>query len=275
MSALARRVLAAVVLMPLVVAAVLWLPTWGFAMFFGVFAMLGAWEWPAIASLGGAWRVLFWLGTVALLGILTLTWPHPGLWGAALLVSMLFWAVALIWVIQSQHGGTPSGLRWPLLRVLAGWSVLVPCWSASVMLHARDPSLVLLVLVLIWVADSAAFFAGRRFGRRRLASRVSPGKSWEGVLAGIASVAVAVWGLQFSGLIWVNAPTGLVVLCVVVAALSVLGDLNESLFKRRAGVKDSGTLIPGHGGVLDRIDSLTAAAPAFTVGWLTLGLELS
>jgi phosphatidate cytidylyltransferase len=188
---------------------------------------------------------------------------------------MVFWTVALVWVIQAQSGRAPSGLGNALVRALAGWLTLVPCWLALVSLHGLSPSLVLLVMVLIWIADSAAFFAGRRFGRRRLASRVSPGKSWEGVIAGLGAVALAAWLLQASGLVRADRPAALVLLCLVVAAVSVLGDLNESLFKRRAGVKDSGTLIPGHGGVLDRIDSITAAAPAFSLGWLCLGISLS
>ena len=275
MTPLARRALTAAVLAPIVVAAVLWLPTWGFALFFGVFALLGAWEWPVVASLGGTWGAVFWLAVTVLLAILAMAWMNPALWGAVMLAAISFWALAVVWVIQAQHGDPPLGLSHPALRALAGCLILVPCWSAFVLLHARSPVLVLLVLILIWLADSAAYFAGRALGRRRLASRISPGKSWEGVLGGLAAVVMAAWAAQASGIVPVNSPGALVLLCAVVAAVSVLGDLTESLFKRRAGVKDSGTLIPGHGGVLDRIDSLTAAAPVFASGWLTLGLELS
>jgi len=133
------------------------------------------------------------------------------------------------------------------------------------------PGLVLFVLVLIWVADSAAFFVGRRFGRHKLASRVSPGKSWEGVAGGLLAVVLLAAGIAVANQPAIESPLLFVILSFAVAAASVLGDLVESLFKRRAGVKDSGTLIPGHGGVLDRIDSLTAAGPFFAAGWLLSG----
>ncbi|MDX1433429.1 MAG: phosphatidate cytidylyltransferase [Gammaproteobacteria bacterium] len=131
------------------------------------------------------------------------------------------------------------------------------------------PALVLFLLVLVWCADSAAFFVGRRYGRRRLASRVSPGKSVEGVLG--AMLAGALLAGAAAPLGGVPAPLPFVALSVLTVITSVLGDLTESAFKRRAGVKDSGSLIPGHGGVLDRIDSLTAAAPLFVLGYHWLG----
>jgi phosphatidate cytidylyltransferase len=156
-------------------------------------------------------------------------------------------------------------------RLAAGWLIVVPAWAALVVLHhSHGAGGVLALLVLVWVADIVAYVVGSRFGRRRLASRVSPGKSWEGLLAalvaaGLVAVSTAVWvGIRPEQRMLY------VALAATVAAISVLGDLTESLFKRVAGVKDSGSILPGHGGVLDRIDSLTAAAPAFAFGlhWL-------
>jgi phosphatidate cytidylyltransferase len=128
---------------------------------------------------------------------------------------------------------------------------------------------VLFCLLLVWMADIGAYFAGRRFGRRRLAPEVSPGKTWEGVLGGVAAcIPVAV-----GGSFWVSVPLGgFLVLCLATVACSIVGDLTESLLKRFAGVKDSGTLFPGHGGVMDRIDSLTAAAPVLLLGLTVLGV---
>ena len=152
--------------------------------------------------------------------------------------------------------------------------IIVPAWAALVYVHASGedgPLRVLFILVLVWVADVSAFFAGRRFGAHKLAAVTSPGKSVEGAACGVAAVGL----LGIAAGLWLNLPPVLVVLlallCVAAGALSVLGDLTESLIKRRAGVKDSGNLLPGHGGILDRIDSLTAAAPAFAVGFDILG----
>ena len=147
---------------------------------------------------------------------------------------------------------------------LAGWLVLVPAGAALAALHARPggPALVMTLLAVVWAADSGAWLAGRRFGRTRLAPRVSPGKTWEGVagglLAGAAAGAAAAWWFPLTS--WV-----LLLAAVLAAGASVVGDLYESLCKRRAGVKDSGRLLPGHGGLLDRIDGLTAAAPVYAV----------
>jgi phosphatidate cytidylyltransferase len=162
-----------------------------------------------------------------------------------------------------------------VLKGIAGVLVTLPCWASFVALHARPdhgPVLSLTLLVMVWLADSGAYFAGKRWGRTKLAPVISPGKTWEGVLGGIAVSASAVLlaGYWYSrSLEWtlVLAPVAL-----LTVMFSIVGDLLESLMKRQAGVKDSGSIIPGHGGVLDRIDSLTAAAPIFLAGLLWSGL---
>lgn len=158
----------------------------------------------------------------------------------------------------------------PITGNIVGWMIIVPAWAALVYVHASGddgPLRVLFILVVVWVADISAYFAGRRFGVHKLAAVTSPGKSIEGAASGMAAVGL----LGIAGGLWLGLPPVLVVMfvlmCVAAGALSVLGDLTESLAKRRAGVKDSGNLLPGHGGILDRIDSLTAAAPAFAVGF--------
>jgi phosphatidate cytidylyltransferase len=159
---------------------------------------------------------------------------------------------------------------------LVGLLVLITTWSSAVAVHAlaaRGPELLLYLLFLIWIADSGAYFSGRRWGRRKLARHVSPGKSWEGVAGGLLpgsafAVAGGFWfGLEGGRL------AGFVVLAAAVVAVGVLGDLFESLLKRYRQVKDSGGLLPGHGGVLDRIDSLTAATPLCYCGLLLLGVH--
>ena len=235
---------------------------------FAIFALIGAQEWTRVGRLHGPARVAF---IVVIAGSLAGAFMASGselFERAVLIAGFAFWIAALGWVLGYQRGQSPRVLDAMALRFVTGWLVLVPCWVALVRLHDERPALVMFLLLLIWGADSAAYFAGRRFGRRKLASRVSPGKSWEGVLGGLAAVALLALAsalLEGADMPWLAL---FVALSLFVAAASVLGDLAESLFKRLADLKDSGTLIPGHGGVLDRIDSLTAAAPIFALGWL-------
>ncbi len=271
---LRQRVLTALVLVPLVVAAVLALPAAGLALLLGAILLLGAWEWAGLAGLQdpvprGAYVLL--LGLLLALGWGVRDTLGPAVvWGA-----VVAWGAAAAWVVafQVSAGRRPAAPGVLLLRVL-GLPVLLPAWLALVLLHTRPesgPWFVLYLLVLVWVADSAAYFAGRRWGRRKLARHVSPGKSWEGVagaLAGgllLALAAGAGFGYRDAAL------AGFALLGVLTVAVSVLGDLFESLLKRYRSVKDSGGLLPGHGGVLDRIDSLTAAAPLFLAGLWLLG----
>ena len=273
MSSLKQRVVTASILAPLVVAGILMLPTTYFAALLAVVVLAGAWEWAALAGWPSTQGRLAYVA-VFVLGLAAAVWlagHTPGL-KVVLVIALLWWvtALGLVWRYQRQ-GALAAGPSW--LRGLAGWPVLLPCWVSLAALHGRPGEgvyLVLILLVLIWTADAAAYFAGRRWGRRRLASHVSPGKSWEGVIGGLLAVsAVAVvcgMLLKFDGAeLWL-----FVLLCLGTAMVSILGDLTESLFKRHVGLKDSGQLLPGHGGVLDRIDSLTAAAPVFAAGFLGL-----
>jgi phosphatidate cytidylyltransferase len=191
-------------------------------------------------------------------------------WMAVPVLSLFWWVLAIALVLQFPG----SASRWSssAAQFVIGLIVLIPTWLAVVALHEsgeQGPLLVMYLLSLIWVADSGAYFSGRAWGKRKLAPAVSPGKSWEGVGGGaLLSLAYAVGAAQVLGLPGNQWPL-FVVLSLVTVLFSVLGDLTESMFKRHAGIKDSGTLLPGHGGVLDRIDSVTAAAPVFVVGfWL-------
>jgi phosphatidate cytidylyltransferase len=158
--------------------------------------------------------------------------------------------------------------RWQLAAslpaALLGAGILIATWVALVQLHARSPWVVLAAMAIVWIADTAAYFSGRAFGRRKLAPQISPGKSWEGVYGGLAAAAVYAMLLvpATRDLAPGVAPAVWVLLVVALAALSVLGDLFESLLKRQAGAKDSGSILPGHGGMLDRIDALLSAMPA-------------
>lgn len=267
---LKQRLITAALLIPLFVWAILALPNHYFAMLFGVIAVIGAKEWCRLADipdgfLQGGYSALM----VLLFGAL---WMMPLSEGGGLIIllasSMVWWGMVLLMVLSYPRG---SLLQNRNFKSIAGFWLLTPCWLALVALHSRaedGPIYVLFLLTLIWVADSAAYFTGRQWGNKKMAPNVSPGKTMAGL-----------WGAVVGGGIWSAAGIyflqpgmglGFVVLCMVTVLFSVLGDLAESMFKRNAGVKDSGSLLPGHGGVLDRIDSVTAAAPVFVLGLLLL-----
>ncbi len=273
-SSLKQRVVTAMVLIPLVVAAILWLPTPLFAGVLALFVALGALEWARLAGLSSPFR---WLYAVVLLFALLPVWwlsAFPFAIRILLWMSLGWWILAAVWIFRYPASATAwSGSAWR--RCLIGFLILVPPWAALVVLHGhgeQGPWLILLLMLLIWGADSGAYFVGRKWGKDKLAPRVSPGKSRQGLWGGLITAAVV--ALLFGRLfpIHVEYEIYFIAVCIIVAMFSVLGDLVESMFKRDAGVKDSGTLLPGHGGVLDRIDSLTAAAPVFALA--TLGVCL-
>lgn len=264
---LRNRILTALILIPLVVAGVLLAPSDMLALVFGAFVVLGARE---MARLGGVenlrWQWLY----AALVGVsmwLLHHWSNAVLEQRLALLATLFWVPATLALVVRRRPLMPVvGLR-PLILLL-GAGQLIVAWLAIMDIHrgsSQGPTLVLFVLILIWAADSGAYFAGRAFGRHKLSPQVSPGKTWEGVAGGL--LAAILWAWIFHATVGSNLPLGaFVLLSLVTAVVSVGGDLWESLLKRQAGLKDSGTLLPGHGGVLDRIDSLIAAAPLFAMG---------
>jgi phosphatidate cytidylyltransferase len=260
---LRKRILTAVVLAAALLAIVLLLPEWVTVVVLTALLLAGAWEWSAFLRLSTAARRLTYVALVALL--LPLAWhvsADPDGRDLILVAAVLWWLTALLWIAFAPRRVTPWAAG------IAGVLALVPSWLALVWLRLAPPhgQWVLFTLILVWVADIGAFFFGRRFGRIRLAPQVSPGKTWEGVLGGVASSSL----VAFGGSAWFHVPLAVFLpLCLATVAFSVIGDLTESLLKRFAGMKDSGTVFPGHGGVMDRIDSLTGAAPVLLLG-LTL-----
>jgi len=280
--ALRARTATAFILGPLVMAAVLWLPVSGFAAFIALVTLVGAWEWSGLTGIAAragraAYVILVAVGLASL-------WFAPPQWRLGLVaVGGAWWAIQSVLLARVLRIEPRTALD--VAGALSGLLVLCVAWAALVELHAFDPAgsalgalhgfvaagpaLVLFLLLLIWFADSAAYFAGRRWGGTKLAPVLSPGKTRAGVygalaLAGVGGLALGYLLAPGSGGTW-----SAVLVCVVTVLMSVVGDLYESLLKRRRGVKDSGQLLPGHGGLLDRIDSLTAAAPLFLLG-LTL-----
>ncbi|MBI3041503.1 MAG: phosphatidate cytidylyltransferase [Betaproteobacteria bacterium] len=257
------RLATAVVLLAACVSALLYLPNrWWTALLLAAL-LVASWEWATLAGLRGAVRWLFaglvpasaaavWLlvaGSAAHTGRLTL--PEILIHGAA----GIFWLLIVVpWLARRRT------VRSPLALTAAGWIVLVPAWLALTRLQA-DAERLLAVLGAIWLADTAAYLAGRTWGRHKLAPHISPGKTWEGLAGAWAAVAVYYVALSSAMPAWGWQGVGGAVLFAGVALMSVVGDLFESWVKRQSGVKDSGSLLPGHGGILDRIDSMTAALP--------------
>jgi len=264
---LKQRLLTAAVLIPLFVWAVLGLPTPYFAALLAVVVLIAAAEWGALVQLPQETRIGFVIVVAVMLLLAIWTAPPAPFTHAAAAAAVIWWAIATQWLRRYEAGRTVPHGRWG--GALVGVLVLLPPWLALVTLHgnaAAGPGYVLFLFVLIWAADSGAYFSGRRYGRRKLAPRVSPGKTWEGVAGGMAAaLVVAVIGARIFDMSFA-ATVAFMILCGLVVVISVVGDLVESLFKREAGVKDSGRFLPGHGGALDRIDSLTAAAPLFYLG---------
>ena len=264
---LKQRILTALILAPLALAGVFLLPPGGFAVFMGLVIVLGGWEW---ANLSGfeqpTIRIAFGL-LVGLACLLVATLPPVMVLG----VAACWWVVALMLV-----RGYPDSARFcrnKLLRLAMGFVTLVPAWFGLVQLKSMEEGnvLILMILVIVWAADCGAYFAGRAFGKSKLAPNVSPRKTLEGVVGGILlalfiSSGVALWNdLSFAR------GMGLMILTIVTVMVSVLGDLWESVLKRERGIKDSSNLLPGHGGILDRVDSLTAAVPVFTLALVVSG----
>lgn len=261
---LRQRVITALILGAVVLLGIFTLPATALRGAVAALILAGAWEWSAFPKLPGtAARVVFlilvavgialmwWVGTDSLRFVNVMN--GAGLW----------WLIALLWVAFMPAVINPGS------AALAGLLVLLPAWLALVRLHELNPQLLVFVLLLVVAADVGAYFAGRSFGKHKLAPRVSPGKTWEGVLGGLSAALL----LALGGCVWFHfAPVPFVALCATVFVASIVGDLTESMFKRHAGLKDSGTLLPGHGGVMDRIDSVTAAAPIFLLGLERLSL---
>ncbi len=227
-------------------------------------ALAGAWEWSGLLRAPGALARYVFVAAIA--GVLVVLHLYgSGLVQPLLLVAAAWWLSALLWVLMYPTA-VPRAVAW-----VAGFCVLLPLFVALRELYRAGPETMLFALLIVWAADVGAYFAGKSFGRTKLAPSISPGKTWEGVAGGLVTVSL----IAVAGAVWFEAPLLAVVpFCVAVASVSIVGDLTVSIFKRTAGVKDSGKLFPGHGGILDRVDSVSAAAPLFALGLAWLGLSL-
>ena len=278
---LKQRVMTALVLAAVFVLALFYLPVPLFSAFVATIVLISAWEWANLSGFSKPWQRVIYvalqavciLGVAYFIGIIqpdaTLAVGDTERYQAVLLVGCSWWALALLWV----QGYPSSALLWGrrVMRALMGFFVLIPTWAAFSYVRSHDSGawLVLLIVAVVAAADIGGYFVGRKFGRHKLAPNVSPGKTWEGFLGGVAANAIV------GAILWLltgNALWAVIALVITTSLASVLGDLLESMVKRERGIKDSSSLLPGHGGVLDRVDSLTAAAPVFAL--ILIALEL-
>lgn len=275
-----QRVITALILAPLALAAVFYLPLAGFAVFISVAFLLGAWEWSGFCGLPSrASRAVYVVLTAIIFALLYWLLPVQASWpietnvllSSLLLAGVAWWLLAIVLVLtypRSQRLWANSDWR----KALMGWLTLIPAWAAVLFIRSTDYGassftgawLIFALLGLVWAADIGGYIVGKPFGKHKLLPKVSPGKTIEGMLGGLALVGLLVtvvamlqdWPAQTP--VWY-------VSALLLTVLSVFGDLTESMFKRVAGKKDSGVFLPGHGGILDRIDSLTATAPLFAI----------
>lgn len=265
---LKQRIITALILLPLVLGAIFYLSTPWFALAIAIPVALGAWEWANLMGIEDSSERLPYVGAIVA-GLLLVYWLELNL---VLWLACIWWSVA-VWLVGVYPRETE---RWHERRRLGiiGALVLIPAWWSLVLIQgqANGPWWLLYVMLLVWGADTGAYFAGRKFGRTKLAPEVSPGKTREGLLGGLAVtgllallVAIFTSASEATGFI------GFLIISLVAVIGSVYGDLAESMFKRQRGIKDSSNLLPGHGGILDRIDSITAAVPLFASGMLLLG----
>lgn len=275
---LKQRIITALILAAVFLGVLFGLSVIGFASAMAVVVLMAGWEWANLAGLKAQWQRLAYSAVIG--GGLVLAGWYAGFMpsaelqsealGTLLLAACTWWAVALLWV----QGYPSSAVLWghPLVKMLMGLLVLIPAWLALVFLRGQPAGewLIVLLIAMVACADIGAYVTGRAFGRRKLAPEVSPGKSWEGFWGGFATclLLALVVGYTFGG--------GWLALAIIAPAslASVLGDLLESMVKRQRGVKDSSQLLPGHGGILDRVDSVTAAAPVFALAVLLTGWQL-
>lgn len=263
---LKKRILTAIVLVPLLILAIWFLPKLWFAALIGAVIVWAGWEWSALVGWQDrTWRMVY---SAVLVVTLIVAAYLPVHW--VLVIALLAWLWAALAMLRYAVGRNPLGLQYPILKALLGLLALAPCWLAVNVIRDSmgGPVWLLFGLVLIWGVDTGAYIAGRLWGKHKLAPRVSPKKTWQGFAGGMMLtliIAIIVGFMRHAS------PLHVVLICVlalITAVFAVLGDLVESMLKRQVGIKDSGSGLPGHGGILDRIDSVAAALPVFALGSL-------
>lgn len=266
-----KRLITALIAIPITLLVIIYLPPIYFSIVMALLILVGAWEWSALLNIPTYSACVTYVILVAL-GILFSAWLHTL---PVLLIALLVWLWSFIAIVHYQKNGAGAGLHLPRMRAIVGWVLLIATWASIVTLRIQlqfGASWLILMLLIVWAADVGGYFAGRFLGKSHLCARVSPKKTWAGFFGGlILSMVIAAIYVSFLKL-----PAEkyflLLVLSFVTALFSVIGDLTVSLFKRMSGLKDSGKFFPGHGGVLDRIDSIMAASVVFVIGAYWIGI---
>ena len=285
---LKQRIITALVLAPAAILAIFYLPIAYFAALLMIVIGIGAWEWgPLMGVVGKAQRSGFVVATLTLISALWGLLAPTDLWlnthelnsyATGLLWLAVAWWILSAFLMLSYPKSSGSWSKYTSVRGLFGWLTLIPTWLAFMVIRTNDyqvdpfhgAQLLMFLFLMVWSADIGAYFVGKAIGKNKLMPNVSPGKTFEGFLGGVFFACLFV-SLTAYNLNWASDKVITVLLVtVLITTVSVLGDLSESMFKRQAGVKDSGSILPGHGGILDRIDSLTATAPIFALCYVLL-----
>jgi phosphatidate cytidylyltransferase len=271
------RLLAALVMGPVAIGSVLFLPTPWLVAMAAILFLAGLWEWFRLAEIDDTLqRTMLLVANLALMVALVWAQSRGGgslpLFRLAIVAGVVWWLLAMLW-LKHYDFASDHDTHARAFKLGAGTLAIVPAWCALALIHVSEPHghrWLLLALFVIWAADTGAYFVGRKFGKHKLSPRISPNKTVEGLVGGaLTALLVAMIGAPLAGATLGQLPAVALVVLVTVG-FSVVGDLYESLLKRHVGAKDSGDLIPGHGGILDRIDSVLAALPVFALGkeWL-------
>jgi len=272
---LRARIFTAIVMLCLFLSALLYLSAIFWMVLLLALTVTGSWEWSRLARFSVKNSIAYLLLTALVGGELlfilsrtVVTDPYSPLFLSLYVASVIFWTLIVPYLLKSRYA-----IRNPALLAIAGWLVLLPTSLALYQLRAIDPMLLLGFMATVWISDTAAYFSGRAFGKHKLAPNISPGKTWEGV--GGALAAVFIYAFLWSYFAAEETETKfLMPLLLIIAILGIVGDLFESLMKRQAGLKDSGNVLPGHGGILDRIDALTSTLPVAVLSILFLQPKL-
>lgn len=272
---LKHRIITAAILIPIVVTSIFWPATSGFVLLFSLITVFGAWEWSTLCHASKQVRILYTASISFILASLFYL-NTKEIYLVTLVVGCIYWllAVFLVCFYQQQRNYLPKSTS---LLLIVGVLLLIPMWSSAMLLklfHADGAVLLMFLMLLVWSADTAAYFVGKKWGKHKLAPRVSPGKTWEGTVAGVLAGIVLSFCYVIVSNGELNNKVGFIMLSTLAVILSVFGDLMESLVKREADIKDSGNILPGHGGIMDRIDSLTAAGPIYVLGLFYFGVSL-